>query len=68
MTTLDEKIALAKKHVEDGRRIVASQRERIASGKTYNEAEARELLEQFERVQAIFDSDLKRLLATRNSK
>ncbi|MCC8951363.1 hypothetical protein [Bradyrhizobium brasilense] len=67
MPTLDEQIARARKHVEDGRRIVANQRERIASGKTYNEAEARELLEQFERAQVLFESDLKRLLDQRKS-
>ncbi|SDF31781.1 hypothetical protein SAMN05216337_105124 [Bradyrhizobium brasilense] len=65
MPTLDEQIAIAKKHVEDARRIVANQRERIASGKTYNEAEARELLEQFERAQLLFESDLKGLLDQR---
>ncbi|MCA6105559.1 MULTISPECIES: hypothetical protein [Bradyrhizobium] len=67
MSTLDEQIAIAKKHVEDGRRIVASQRERIARGTSYNEAEARELLEMFEQAQALFESALKRLLALRNS-
>lgn len=67
MPTLDEQIAIAKKHVEDGRRIVARQRERIAMGTSYNEAEAQELLEMFEQAQALFESALKRLLALRNS-
>ena len=67
MPTLDEQIAIAKKHVEDGRRIVTSQRERTARGTSYNEAEARELLEMFEQAQALFESALKRLMALRNS-
>ncbi|MCA6122222.1 hypothetical protein J6500_10025 [Bradyrhizobium sp. WSM 1704] len=67
MATLDEMIALAEKHVENGRRIVAKQRERVESGNSYNIAQARELLEHFERTLAIFESDLKRLLDQRNS-
>ncbi|MCC8952846.1 hypothetical protein H8B02_04990 [Bradyrhizobium sp. Pear77] len=67
MPTLDEQIAIAEERVEDGRRIVANQRERIASGKVANEAQAQELLEHFEQALAIFESDLKRLLDQRNS-
>lgn len=62
MPTLDEQITVAEKHVQDGRRIVANQRERIARGTCYNEAEARELLEMFEQAQALFESALETAL------
>ncbi|WP_029085108.1 hypothetical protein [Bradyrhizobium sp. th.b2] len=67
MSTLDDQIKSAEQHVQDGRRIVAQQRERIASGKSFNEAKALELLHTFERTLAILEADLARLLADRDS-
>jgi hypothetical protein len=58
--TLQERIALATRHVEAGRRIVARQREIVATGVLG--ARAQELLELFERSQDIFEADLADLL------
>jgi hypothetical protein len=54
---------MALRHVLSGRRIVIAQRERVsrllAQGKDTTQSE--QLLSQYERVQAIFEEDLKRL-------
>jgi hypothetical protein len=65
MDNLDARIALARTHVEDGRRIVERQRIRVASG-LLPEPDASKLLEAFERSLAIFEEDLRRLLAEKN--
>jgi hypothetical protein len=61
MSQHDEQIAVAQRHVADGRRIVEWQRLRVASGKG-NAAEARKLLAVFEESQSIFEDDLAHLL------
>ena len=57
----ESKLAQATRHVAEGRRIVAQQRERVArlkaSGRDTTRSE--ELLDQFERTLAIFEDDLK---------
>jgi hypothetical protein len=59
---LDERIAHARRHVQDGRRIVERQRIRVAEG---HAAEALQLLRLFEQTQVIFEADLARLLDQR---
>jgi hypothetical protein len=66
MRDLDALIELAKRHVEAGREIVARQRDLIASGRVA--LGAAELLEAFERSQAIFEDDLARFLKERDRK
>jgi len=58
--TLQDQIDQATRHVETGRRIIIRQREIVSTGRTGKVAE--ELLEQFERTQAIFERDLADLL------
>ena len=58
--TLDRRIALAIAHVENGRRIIERQRKIVADGLTGKGG--RDLLETFERSQAIFETDLAELL------
>ena len=60
MPDLDYRIALARRHVEEGRRIVERQRARIASGRAG--ADAGQLLEVFQQSLAIFEQDLASLL------
>jgi hypothetical protein len=57
----ESKLALAARHVADGRRIVAEQRARVARQQYLglNTCQAEGLLDQFERTQAIFEADLK---------
>jgi hypothetical protein len=57
--TLDEKIAQASRHVENGRRIIEHQREIVARSKSRFAAD---LLKRFERTQQIFEMDLADLL------
>ena len=64
MRNLDDQIASATRHVENGRRIVQRQRERIASGTAA--PGAHELLRTFEQSQAIFEEDLARLIKERD--
>jgi hypothetical protein len=64
MNDLDDRIALAERHVVAGRRIVARQRERIARGEVFGTA-ALDLLAAFEQTQEIFEADLLRLLDLR---
>jgi len=54
---------LALRHVLTGRKIIASQRERIERrrAKGLDATEAERLLAQYERTQEIFESDLKRI-------
>ena len=61
MSDLDHRIASARQHIEDGRRIVARQRELEAS--PHSDTEAASLLATFEQSLAIFERDLERLLA-----
>ena len=65
MASLDQLIELAERHVLEGRRIVAAQRERIASGQADGES-AQQLLLSFEQSLEIFEQDLARLLAQRD--
>ena len=67
MSKLDDLIEIARKHVAEGRRIVAVQRQRIASGKLRGQ-DAHDLLTTFERSLEIFEHDLDRLLKTRDEK
>ena len=60
MPPLQDRIDQATRHVETGRRIIIRQREIVAAGRTGTAAE--ELLERFERTQAIFELDLAELL------
>lgn len=64
MSDLDDKIAMARQHVIDGRRIVRQQRARIAN--KIGGPEAQSLLETFERSLEIFEQDLERLLTERD--
>lgn len=61
MSSLDDKIKLARRQVLQSRRIVAAQRLRMAVGATSGE-EARRLLASFERSLEIVEQDLERLL------
>ncbi len=67
MSDVDEKIAMARRHVQEGRRIVTAQRQRIASGEIEGE-DAHRLLATFEASLEIFEQDLARLLAQRDRK
>jgi len=60
MGNLDEAIALARKHVEEGRRIVERQRKLVAERRSGPDGLA--LLRSFERSLEIFEGDLDRLL------
>lgn len=64
--TLDDQIKLAERHVQEGQRIVALQRERIAKGKISGVG-ADALLITFERTLKKFERHLERLLAERSS-
>jgi hypothetical protein len=66
MSKLDEQIETARRHVREGRRIVAAQRERIAWG--MNSEDAHQLLANFEQSMEIFERDLERLLNARDKK
>jgi hypothetical protein len=57
--TLDEKIAQARGHVENGRRIVERQRALVARFRSRSSVD---LLGLFERTQQIFEADLAALL------
>jgi len=63
MSSLDEVIAKATRHVVEGRRLVEEQRKRIAAGTT--EQGGIELLKTFERTLQIFEDDLESLLKER---
>jgi hypothetical protein len=60
MGNLDEAIALARKHVEEGRRIVERQQKLVAENRSGPDGFA--LLKTFERSLEIFEGDLDRLL------
>ena len=66
MPNLDDMIAVATRHVVEGRRIVERQRERIASKKASFDGHL--LLKTFEQSLAIFEADLARLLEERREK
>lgn len=66
METLEDKIALAHWHVEEGRRIVEQQRKLIAE--KHGGPDALDLLRTFERSLAIFEGDLERLIQERERK
>ena len=60
MTALDDHIAIARRHVDEGRKIVERQRRLIMTGHApYN---AEDVLATFEASQRIFEDDLARLL------
>jgi len=67
MASREQQIELAERHVLEGRRIVMTQRARIARGEV-NGDDARRLLPTFERSLDIFEQDLARLLAQRDRK
>lgn len=60
-----ERFALAERHVREGARHVSRQREIVAQlkGRGHDAASARDLLEQFEALQALHVSDWERLRA-----
>jgi hypothetical protein len=60
MALQDDRIAVAMRHVENGRRILVRQREIVAEGRMGRAGQ--ELLELFERTQQIFEIDLADLL------
>ena len=60
--TLDKKIALAQRHVEDGRRIIEGQRALVARFRSQSSID---LLALFERSHEIFEADLADLLASK---
>lgn len=60
--TLEDKIAQASRHVETGRGVIERQRAIVAR---YPSVFATDLLDCFERTQAIFESDMTALLAQR---
>ena len=64
MRNLDEVIEQAKRHVEDGRKVILRQRERIADGVAA--PDDLELLRTFEQSQNIFEEHLARLLKERD--
>ncbi len=64
MPSLDTRIALAERHVKEGRRVVEQQRLRVASGASRGLL-SRSLLATFERSLALFEQDLARLLRER---
>ena len=64
MRNLDKLIERATHHVEDGRRIIAAHRQRIADGKST--PGAYDLLALFEETQALFEADLARLMEERS--
>ena len=66
MPGLDETIARATRHVEEGRRIVAQQRKLISEGRAV--PNAIELLETFERSLKIMEDHLELLLRERDGK
>jgi hypothetical protein len=57
--TLDEKITMAQRHVDSGRRIVEGQRALVAR---IGSQPSVDLLDLFERTQLIFEADLADLL------
>jgi Tfp pilus assembly protein PilF len=63
---LDQRIELARRHVEKGRLIVARQQALVAQGRTG--PTAIELLALFERLQEIFEDDLARFIKERGEK
>ena len=67
MASLDQHIEMAQRHVLEGRRIVTAQRLRIIRGEVDGD-DAHRLLANFERSLEIFEQDLARLLAQRDSK
>jgi len=66
MSDWDRKIARARRHVEEGCRIIEHQRRLIAKRIAGPEAET--LLATFERSLEIFEQDLERLLKERDGK
>ena len=66
MRNLEDAIAIATRHVDEGRRIVAQQRKRVAENGAGSDAA--DLLQTFERSLEIFESDLDRLLKERVGK
>jgi hypothetical protein len=64
MTSLDQNIAVAVRHVDQGRRIVEAQKKRMAKGADGSNSE--QLLKTFEASLAIFEEHLTRLLRARD--
>ena len=66
--TPEDRHALAKRHVETGRRIIERQRQIVAETKArkVDSTQAEELLAQFERTQAIFEDDLALIIGKKN--
>jgi hypothetical protein len=60
--TLDDRIAMAQRHVEDGRRIIERQRALVARVGSQSSID---LLALFERTQELFEADLAALLKMR---
>jgi len=66
MKNLEELIAMATRHVDEGRRIVAEQRKRVTENTAGPDAAA--LLQTFQRSLEIFEYDLDGLLRERAGK
>ena len=66
MRNLEEAIALARRHVEEGRRIVEQQRKLIAEKRLG--PDAADLLKTFERSLEIFEADLAKLRQDKDRK
>ena len=66
MRNLDEAIAIATRHVEEGRQIVERQKKLIAEKRGGHDAA--DLLKTFERSLDIFERDLARLISERDKK
>jgi hypothetical protein len=66
MKNLEHLIAMATRHVDEGRRIVAEQRKRVADNNAGPDAAG--LLQTFERSLEIFEYDLDGLLRERAEK
>ena len=70
LSSLVERISMARRHVATGHSVIARQRDVIAKKRAFgaDASGAEELLDQFEQSQAMFESDLARLLKERDGK
>jgi len=66
MSTLDDRIRIAERHVSEARRLVMNQRERIANGLSISPVNARELLVTLEASLEILEGQLDRLRRERS--
>lgn len=64
MSDLNHRIALSRRRVEEGRRIIKRQRDRMSAGSAATHTY--QLLATFEKALALFEEDLARLLQLRD--